>query len=130
MVHSAKFFYVDDEVTPKRWIKQVLDAVENGKVSNAIMLVEEKRVGGIPGGIVNLCTYINNNKNRIDYKAYKDKGYFIGSGAIESAVKNVIQQRMKQSGIRWGINGRQYIALLRAKHENNLWCNAAEAIGV
>ena len=79
---------------------------------------------------VNLRTYINNNKNRIDYKTYRDKGYFIGSGAIESAAKNVIQQRMKQSGMRWGINGGQYIAALRAKHESNLWCDVVEVINM
>jgi hypothetical protein len=126
----AKFLYTEDEVTRKRWVKQVLDAVEEGRVSDAVQLVEEKKVDKIPESIVNLHTYINNNKSRINYKTYKDKGYFIGSGAIESTAKNVIQQRMKQSGMRWSINGGQYIAALRAKHKSNLWCDVIEAINM
>ncbi len=64
----------------------------------------------------------------IDYKTYKEKGYYIGSGAIESANKTVIQQRMKQSGMRWSLNGAQYIAALRANHESNNWDEVIEEI--
>lgn len=124
----AKFLYPEDEVTRKRWVKKVLDAVEDGRVLDAVKLVEEKKVDELPESVRDLYTYITNNQSRIDYKTYKDEGYYIGSGAIESAAKNVIQQRMKQSGMRWSINGGQYIAALRAKHESNLWDDVVEAI--
>lgn len=65
---------------------------------------------------------------RINYKFYKDNDYYIGSGAIESANKMVIQQRMKQSGMRWSVNGGQYIATLRTKHESNRWDEVTNVI--
>ena len=41
-------------------------------------------------------------KKKIDNKRYKTMGAgLIGSGAIESAHRTVIQKRMKQSGQRW-----------------------------
>ncbi len=40
---------------------------------------------------------------------------------IESGNKIVVQRRMKQAGMRWGVEGAQYMAVLRAKHESNQW---------
>lgn len=124
----AKFIYPEDEISRKIWVNQVLDAVKSGKVEQAIKLVEQKKIEKIPDGVTNLYTYITNNRERIDYKFYKEKGYYIGSGAIESANKMVIQQRMKQSGMRWSINGGQYIAALRTKHESNCWDKVVNVI--
>ena len=82
-------------------------------------------------GVVNLYKYMTNNKERINYNSFEEKGYYIGSGAIESGNKTVIQQRMKQSGMRWGVAGGQYIAALRAKYESNMWDNnVQEVIGI
>lgn len=126
----AKFLYPEDELARKRWVKDVLAAAEGGRVQDAVKLVEDKKVGKLPDSVPNLYTYINNNQGRIDYNAYKNKGYYIGSGAIESAAKNVVQQRMKQSGMRWGMSGGQYIAALRAKHESNLWDDVIDIINM
>jgi len=65
--------------------------------------------------------YYQNNLSRMQYKTYLEKGYLIGSGAIEAAHRNVIQQRLKLSGQRWSINGAQQIANLRASKKSNQW---------
>ena len=124
----AKLIYPEDEVNRKKWVRRILNCVLNGEVQKAIKLVEEKKVDKVPENMVNLYTYITNNQNRIDYKLFKEKGYYIGSGAIESANKTVIQQRMKQSGMRWSLNGGQYIAVLRTKHESNHWDHVVDEI--
>lgn len=124
----SKLLYIEDEVGRKRWVKEVLDAVTTGKVDDAIKHVESRRPDKVPDGIVNLYTYLTNNRDRINYKYYKEKGYYIGSGAIESGNKMVIQQRMKQSGMRWSVNGGQYVAVLRTKHESNKWNDVVKGI--
>ena len=63
-------------------------------------------------------TYLNNNKHRMLYKTYKDKGYLIGSGPIESAHRHVIQQRLKLAGQRWTLKGIQQVANLRVAYKN------------
>jgi len=55
--------------------------------------------------VVNLEQYIENNRERIKCTEYKAKGYYVGSGMIESGHKIVIQKRMKQAGMRWGMKG-------------------------
>jgi hypothetical protein len=39
-----------------------------------------------------LLTYLINNKDRIRYKTYIEQGFFIGSGAMESANREVVQK--------------------------------------
>jgi hypothetical protein len=53
------------------------------------------------------------------YSAYIKKGLLIGSGAIESAHRNVLQQRMKLSGHHWTKKGFQQISNLRVVYKSN-----------
>ena len=68
-----------------------------------------------------LLTYLTNNKQRINYKTYLDDGLFIGSGAMESANKEVVQKRMKLSGQRWTLKGAQQVVNLRIALKNDEW---------
>jgi hypothetical protein len=70
---------------------------------------------------VDLYGYIQNNVNHIDYAQYLEEGLFIGSGAIESGNKSVLQQRLKQAGMRWNPQTAQYLLTLRSKYKSQLW---------
>lgn len=75
-----------------------------------------------------LIGYLEANKKRINYGRFKKMGLLIGSGAIESAQRNVVQKRMKQSGQRWTIKGAQQIVNLRVYHQSNKWECVTEII--
>ena len=68
-----------------------------------------------------LIRYYENNIKRMKYGTFIEKGYLIGSGAVESAHRNIIQQRLKRSGQRWSIQGAQRIANIRAYRIGNRW---------
>lgn len=125
----AKVLYPNDEIKRVRWVNKVLDMIENGKEEESIKFIDDSKVDKLPKGIVNLPEYLKNNKTRIQYKKFKDLGYYIGSGAIESGNKTVIQHRMKQAGMRWNVSEGQYISSLRAKYKSNLWNDVVEVIG-
>lgn len=65
-----------------------------------------------------LLNYYEKNRYRMDYKAYRQAGYCIGSGAIEAAHRTLIQQRMKRSGQRWSPNRAQQLLKLRVAFQN------------
>lgn len=65
--------------------------------------------------------YYKNNQHRMQYKTYLDAGYLIGSGAMEAAHRNIVQQRLKLSGQRWSIPGAQQIVNLRAYKKSGQW---------
>ena len=128
-VHGyAKSLYPEDEVGRRIWVNTVLDLIKEEKVDEALNYISVKLIKNLPAGVGNVYNYIENNKDKIKYKTYKAEGYYIGSGPIESGNKTVIQQRMKQAGMRWGVNGGQYIAALRAKYESDLWNNVVEIV--
>ena len=52
-----------------------------------------------------LLNYLRNNVSRMDYPSYLKHGWQIGSGAIESACKTVVNQRLCLGGMRWGEAG-------------------------
>ena len=75
-----------------------------------------------------LMTYFNNNQKMMDYPSYIEKGYLIGSGAIESAHRTVLQKRMKQSGQRWSIDGLKNMINLRVLYMSGFKQNIRELI--
>jgi len=68
---------------------------------------------------ITLSNYYQNNIKRMKYKTFKEQGLLIGSGAIESAHRDILQQRMKLSGQRWTKQGLQQIANLRILFKKN-----------
>lgn len=68
-----------------------------------------------------VCSYLESNRDRMDYKAYRQEGLLIGSGAIESAHRTVIQKRLKRAGQRWGIGGCQRMLNLRVSFMSGRW---------
>jgi hypothetical protein len=70
-----------------------------------------------------LSTYIIDNKQSTDYAKYLKQGYDIGSGAIESENKTIIQRRLDGHGMRWRIKSAQNVITLRAKFESGKWHN-------
>jgi len=56
--------------------------------------------------------YFRSNQARMQSPSFRAQGLPIGSGAVESSAKHLIQQRLKRAGMRWGdVGGRALIAL-------------------
>lgn len=66
-----------------------------------------------------LLNYLRNHADRMDYPSYLNKGWQIGSGAIESACKTVVNQRLCLGGMRWGEEGSDAVAHLRALYRSD-----------
>ena len=115
----AKYKFANNEKEYVPWAELFIDKIEKGNAKEALQLLPEEEK--LPANVVNLRTYINNNIDRVDYPEYRKKGYFVGSGAIESANKVILQRRLKQAGMRWGVPGAQGVLSLRAKVESNRW---------
>jgi hypothetical protein len=60
--------------------------------------------------------YLRTHKVRMSYKAFRDAGYHIGSGVMESSCRWVVQQRMKGPGMRWQPDGANAMLALRTTY--------------
>ena len=74
-----------------------------------------------PPEVKRAVAYLWKNRRRMNYAAYRKAGFPISSGTVESAAKTLIQQRMKQAGMRWSRNGAQAMLSLRARLLSHRW---------
>jgi len=117
----ARYLFNLDEEKYRQWADDICKTLKKSgykQVLNEILPYKDK---AMPKGIVNLYNYIDNNIDSIDYKKYIHNGYFIGSGAIESGNKLILQRRLKQSGMRWNTKTAQFLLTLVSKEESGLW---------
>jgi hypothetical protein len=87
---------------------KVIERLDRKKMSAETQAEQEK-----------LLNYLRNNVGRMDYPSYLKKGWQIGSGGIESACKMVINQRLCMGGMRWGEEGSDTVAHLRALYRSD-----------
>lgn len=123
----AKYLFAGNEAKYTKWAETMAGRIVKGNLKSALKMIPENN-GKLPAGVVNLSGYIKNNIDKINYKEYKKKGYYIGSGPIESANKIILQRRLKQAGMRWSVEGAQYILTLRTKVESGIWDEVEESI--
>jgi hypothetical protein len=94
---------VDDRIERKQWCDRQRELLPDSKVESVpdninLTSKEEDRK--------KLMHCYENNKKRMRYKQYRNMWCgIIGSGAIESARRTVIQTGMKLSGQRWSRMG-------------------------
>ena len=115
----AKERFNQDEKQYVPCAERLIFLIENGEIDRALDEIPEDDRG--QPKIVNLKTYLKNNRDKINYPEYRKRGWFVGSGAIESANKTIVQRRLKQAGMRWIVAGAQALLSLRCKVESGLW---------
>ena len=57
--------------------------------------------------------YLGSRAHMIRYAQFREQNLFVGSGVIEAGCKNVVGKRLKQSGMRWKVDGANKIIALR-----------------
>ena len=71
--------------------------------------------------IADAQTYVTGHAARMDDPRFVARQLPIGSGAVESACKGLVEARLKQAGMRWSLPGAQAMASLRALHRSGRW---------
>ena len=76
--------------------------------------------------------YFRTHRHRMNYAELSGRGIPIGSGIVEAANKTHIGERLKKSGMRWGIAGGQAVltfrSLLRSDRFDGAWNKIMVAI--
>ena len=121
---SSSFFKNKD--VEQKWTKQQKDLLLKSQVQEVIKNIQAL-AGSKNKEAEKLIAYYQTNKDRMNYQHYKQIGCgIIGSGAIESAHRTVIQKRMKLSGQRWSKKGAQNMLNLRVINKNQQWSKIIE----
>lgn len=123
--------YFSDTQKREKWVERqckIMLEDDTAKVIKVLRKLPEIKNKNIENQKQVLIRYYTENLKRMRYSVFKKRGMLIGSGAIESAHRNVLQERMKLSGQRWTKQGFQQIANLRALKKGNKWGEITELI--
>ena len=113
LVLFANLQFKDDEKR-KSWVKDKTEKLRQDLVEEVILDLRYQRARNEKAKKAKEKTikYFTDHSERMMYKTYLDQGLLIGSGPIEAAHRNVLQQRMKLSGQKWTIKGVNDIQLI------------------
>jgi hypothetical protein len=122
----ARRLHPEDEARAEEQARQwrALLKEEGGAVLGAVLSEWDwPKRPGLREAVGEMVGYLERQVHRMDYPEYLAKGWCIGSGAVESACKTVVGQRLKLAGMRWGEDGADAVCHLRAlyRSEKGQW---------
>ena len=125
-LHEFSNNFFKDKMAEQNWAAEQKELLLNSQTREVIKNIKELSKHSNQQAD-KLIAYYESNLERMDYKRYKQTGCgIIGSGAIESAHRTVIQKRMKLSGQRWSKQGAQNMLNLRVTNKNQQWARIVE----
>lgn len=112
----------------KRWFNQQKQRLSQGQFNSLIEALSKLCKGRRSKEIVKVIDYFQKHEKRMNYPDFKEAGYPIGSGAIESAVRRVVNLRMKGPGIFWLPESAEGFLHIRAQLLSGRWNDLCEIL--
>ena len=116
---AAQLIYGADSPFIRPWVKEREDLLFANKVEQVIAHLQH--FVALAPGLASIIHYFQHNQHRMHYGTYQQRGYFIGSGAIESAGKQLTAARIKGSGMRWNVADLNALLTLRCVFLEHSW---------
>ena len=119
----AHALYPQDEAAAKAWIKPLEEKLLKSQAVEIITELDDllKRLRGPRREVVEAQrNYLENNRERLDYRGAKARGEPLGSGAMESTCRQY-QVRFHRSGQFWTQQGDEALMCLETFWRNGRW---------
>lgn len=125
---AAKLIYGTDSAFVRPWVQEREELLFADKVEQVITHLQQ--FVDLAPALESIIHYFQYNQDRMRYGTYRQRGYFIGSGAIESAGKQLTAARIKGAGMRWNICDLNALLVLRCvfleQSWQTYWCGSAQ----
>jgi len=97
----------------EKWVKRAKRLLNKGDIDGVLQCIDEITFGRRARDIGKHRDYFARNAERMRYSYFKSAGIPRGSGAIESAVRRVVNMRMKGCGTFWLLENAEGMLMLR-----------------
>lgn len=120
---AAIVLYPNESDLAKRqqWFKTYKNHLYMGHIETLVSVLHKR-------GVPHLATYFERHKRRMQYLEFREDGLPIGSGTIESGVKQ-FKQRLAGTGMRWLLDNAHRMIILRSailgQDFDDLWAKIA-----
>ena len=104
-----------------RWLNRTRGLLKRARVDEVITALRELCRGRTAGKIRTHLNYFLKNRHRFAYTTMVGLGLPQGSGAVESAIRRVINLRIKGASIYWLPESVDAILLLRSFYKSGRW---------
>lgn len=105
----------------KQWIAQQRRRLRDGRISSVIRAVRALCTGRNAKKIAREAAYFENSEHRARYDKFRHRRIPCGSGAVESAVRRIINLRLKGNGIFWLEDNAELVMHMRAQLKVGRW---------
>lgn len=102
------------EQSRSRWLKEVETQLWQGRTDDVAAAICALAVASGVAAIADRAAYFNENRSRMAYKACRRRHLPIGSGATESAIRRVINLRLKGNSKFWLEDNAEGMLMLRS----------------
>jgi len=96
------------------WLKTATSALHAGDIPRLMSLFDQIAVGRRASAVNKHRDYFIRNARRMNYQSFKAAKIPIGSGSVESAIRRVVNMRMKGNGTFWLMENAEAMILLRS----------------
>jgi len=104
-----------------RWVTRQRGRLLNGKIDEVICAIDDLCRGRSSKAMAKERDYFVRNREAMAYGAIRERKLPIGSGAVESAIRRVVNLRIKGPGIFWHRDHAESMLMLRAFHKAGRW---------
>lgn len=120
---AARALFADDQEARKQWMETQKSQLWHSQLRQVFRAIRQLCPRGqpLPDPVRAALSYLFHNRRRVQYQHFRQAGYPIGSGTVEAACKLVMQERMKQAGMRWSRDGAQAMLALRSALLSERW---------
>jgi hypothetical protein len=123
---AAHLFHPEKSPEAEQFVRVRVHKVLEGKVELVVrglreMGTKRRLTGSKKTSLASVCTFFENNYERMHYDEYLAKGYPIASGVIEGACRHLVKDRMERAGMHWTRAGAQAMLDVRSIHVNGDW---------
>lgn len=120
---AHKLFGENNKKKCEEWVEPLETLLWEGKTDSVLKIIREqafkKKKNQTP--LWELHGYYTSNRDMMKYDKYRESGYFIGSGSIESANNYIVANRIKSTGMRWKIERANAMIWMRCKYFEDQW---------
>jgi hypothetical protein len=106
------------------WAREALRQLHDGGGKAALAWLAGQippRRGKAREALENLHSYLTAQAPHLDYPAYRERGWPIGTGRMESSCKQLVGVRLKGPGMHWTERGALAVTALKAMDLNGHW---------
>lgn len=116
---AANLIYGEGSALVAPWVKERETLLLADQVEQVIAHLQHFL--DLAPALAPILHYFQHNAGRRHYGTYRQHGYFIGSGAIESAGKQLAAARIKGPGMRWNVSDLNLLLTLRCVFLEQSW---------